>query len=130
MVCMIERGVPVELTLTIPDDLATRLRPFESQLPQLLELGIREWNARQEPGFDGLTGVLETLATRPAPEEVLALRPRRLCRRGLMSCWKRIGRPACSPTRSANGSVTCTWSTWCVWPRLGPPSASRGNKAP
>ena len=28
-----------------------------------------------EPGFRGLRGVLETLATLPAPEEVLALRP-------------------------------------------------------
>lgn len=65
----------MELTFTIPDDLATRLRPFETQLPQILELGIREWSARQEPGFDSLTGVLETLAALPAPEEILTLRP-------------------------------------------------------
>jgi hypothetical protein len=61
--------------LTIPDDLASRIHPLEAQLPQILELAIREWNARQETGFDGLTGVLETLAALPAPEEVLALRP-------------------------------------------------------
>jgi hypothetical protein len=65
----------MEITLRIPDELATRLRPLEAQLPQILELGIREWTAREETGFDGLTGVLETLANLPAPEEVLALRP-------------------------------------------------------
>jgi len=65
----------MEVTLTIPDDLATRLRPLETQLPQILELGFREWIARQEVGFDGFTGVLETLAALPSPQEVLALRP-------------------------------------------------------
>lgn len=65
----------MEITLTIPDELATRLRPVESHLPQILELGIREWNARGETGFSGLADVLETLATLPTPDEVLALRP-------------------------------------------------------
>jgi hypothetical protein len=65
----------MEVTLTIPDDLANRLGPLETQLPQILELGIREWTARHEVGFDGVTGVLETLAALPSPNEVLALRP-------------------------------------------------------
>ena len=38
-------------------------------------MGIRAWNARGESGFSGLTDVLETLASLPTPEEVLALRP-------------------------------------------------------
>jgi hypothetical protein len=33
------------MTLTITDDLATRLRPVEDQLPQILELGLRELHA-------------------------------------------------------------------------------------
>jgi hypothetical protein len=65
----------VEITLTIPEDLALRLRPVEKDLPQILELGMRAWTARQEPGFSGLTDVLETLASLPTPEEILALRP-------------------------------------------------------
>ena len=65
----------MQVTLTIPDELATQLQPLEAQLPRILELGIREWSVRQEPGFNGLSEVLETLATLPAPEEVLALRP-------------------------------------------------------
>jgi hypothetical protein len=65
----------MEITLTIPEDLATRLRPVEKELPQILELGIRAWNARSEAAFSGLTDVLETLASLPTPEEILALRP-------------------------------------------------------
>jgi hypothetical protein len=65
----------MEITVRIPEDLATQLRPLEAQLPQILELGLREWKARHGAGFNGLTGVLETLAALPAPEEVLALRP-------------------------------------------------------
>jgi hypothetical protein len=65
----------MEITVTIPDDLAVRLRPIEKELPQILELGIRAWNARGQSGFSGLTDVLETLASLPTPEEILALRP-------------------------------------------------------
>jgi hypothetical protein len=65
----------VEITLTVPDELAGRLRPLEKDLPGILELGIREWSARREPGFAGLADVLEALAALPTPEEVLALRP-------------------------------------------------------
>jgi hypothetical protein len=65
----------VEITLTVPDELASRLRPIEKDLPRILELGIREWSAQREPGFAGLSDVLEALAALPTPEEVLALRP-------------------------------------------------------
>ena len=65
----------MEITLTIPDELATRLQPIWTELPAILELGIREWNARGGTGFAGIAEVLETLASLPAPEDVLALRP-------------------------------------------------------
>jgi hypothetical protein len=65
----------MEIILTIPDELALRLRPVERELPQILDLGLRAWNARGEPGFSGLTDVLEKLASLPTPEEILALRP-------------------------------------------------------
>ena len=65
----------MEITLSVPDELATRLRTVEKELSQILELGIREWHARSEVGFSGMVGVLETLASLPTPEEVLALRP-------------------------------------------------------
>ena len=62
-------------TVTIADDLARQLEPYEAQLPEILELGIREWQARGERGYNGMSSVLEKLAALPAPEEVLALRP-------------------------------------------------------
>ena len=62
-------------TVTIADDLAKKLRPYEDQLPEILELGIREWCARGEDGYNGVRDVLESLAALPTPEEVLALRP-------------------------------------------------------
>ncbi len=65
----------MEITVTLPDELATRLQPVRNQLPQILEMGIREWEAHQSAGFAGLVDVMKTLTTVPAPHEVLALRP-------------------------------------------------------
>jgi hypothetical protein len=64
----------MDLTLTIPDDLANRLRAVEDRLPEIIELGLREWLS-SPPGYAGLRDVLETLAGLPSPDEVLALRP-------------------------------------------------------
>lgn len=64
----------MELTLHLSDDLASRLRGVEDRLPQILELGLREWHATT-PQFEGLSEVLETLARLPPPQEILALRP-------------------------------------------------------
>jgi hypothetical protein len=63
------------ITVTIADDLARQLQPYAAQFPEILELGIREWRARGEAGFNGAGDVLEMLAALPSPEEVLALRP-------------------------------------------------------
>jgi hypothetical protein len=62
-------------TVTIADDLATRLKPYEAQLSEILDLGIRELRARSKAGYNGISSVLEKLANLPTPEEVLALRP-------------------------------------------------------
>lgn len=63
------------VTLTIADDLASELKPYEDKLAEILKLGMREWQARGEAGYAGLSSVLETLAGLPDPEQVLALRP-------------------------------------------------------
>ena len=65
----------MEIIVTVPDELALRLQPVQKQLPEILELGFRAWNARRESGFSELNDVLETLASLPTLEEVLALRP-------------------------------------------------------
>jgi hypothetical protein len=58
----------------IPDDLADRLRAQQDRLPEILELGLREWSATP-PAFQWSAEVLEFLASLPAPEEIIALRP-------------------------------------------------------
>lgn len=63
------------LTISIADDLARKLQPYEAQFPEILELGLREWCARGEAGYTGVGDILEKLAALPSPEEVLALRP-------------------------------------------------------
>jgi len=63
------------ITFDVPDDLAKQLEHYESQIPRILELGIREWQARRETSYDGMSGILEKLAALPSPEEILALRP-------------------------------------------------------
>jgi hypothetical protein len=65
----------MSITFTIGDDLANQLKPYEDQLTEILKLGIREWQARGESGYTGVSSVLEKLAGLPDPEEVLALRP-------------------------------------------------------
>ncbi len=63
------------ITVTIADDLAKQLKPYEAQFPEIVALGLRELRARSEAGYHGVRGVLERLAGLPTPEEVLALRP-------------------------------------------------------
>src|SRR5437868_13754171 len=65
----------MQVIVNIPDELASRLQPFEDQLPHILELGLRQWNGNRQPEFEGLRDILEKLAQLPKPEEVLALRP-------------------------------------------------------
>jgi hypothetical protein len=65
----------MQINVEVSDELALRLSPLQDQLPQILELGLREWNAESEAGFSGLAEVLEFLANLPSPEEILALKP-------------------------------------------------------
>ena len=61
------------MTVTIADDLARQLEPYEAQLSEILELGLRELASGQ--GFAGAAGILELLAQLPSPQEILELRP-------------------------------------------------------
>ena len=63
------------ITVTLADELGNQIKPYEDQLSEILELGIREWQARGETGYNGMSSVLEKLASLPAPDEILALRP-------------------------------------------------------
>ena len=64
----------MDLTLTVPDELATRLAPWRPGCRRSSNSGCAN-GSRVSPGYAGLGDVLETLARLPSPEEVLGLRP-------------------------------------------------------
>lgn len=63
----------MQITLDLPDDLITNLSPDD--LPTVIQLGLQEFNAAAQPGFSGLTDILELLVSLPSPAEILALKP-------------------------------------------------------
>lgn len=65
----------MQISVEVSEELALRLSPLQDQLPQILELGLRQWHGDIKSGFSGLTDVLEFLANLPTPEEILALKP-------------------------------------------------------
>jgi len=63
------------ITVEVPEELAAQLSSVTEQLPRILEIGLREFNATNQLQFEGAASVLEFLATLPEPEEIIALRP-------------------------------------------------------
>jgi hypothetical protein len=64
----------MEITLTVPDEWADRLRPVVHQLPGILDLGLRTWHDQRQALLAELTALRSTLANQPSPQTVLALR--------------------------------------------------------
>ncbi|MDR9895181.1 hypothetical protein G7B40_011465 [Aetokthonos hydrillicola Thurmond2011] len=76
----------MQVTFDLPDEVVTQLQLFEDKLPQIIELGLREFNANAianptlqsgiaQEGFSGMAEVLEFLASLPSAEAIIALRP-------------------------------------------------------
>lgn len=65
----------MQVTFDLPDEVASQLRPFGDKLPQILTLGLREFQAIDQEGFSGMAEVLEFLAGLPTAEEIIALNP-------------------------------------------------------
>lgn len=66
----------VQITIDIPDDLAQRLQQFQTQLPQVLELGLQEFQSQQRhSNFLDEQDIISLLASQPTPEQILAIRP-------------------------------------------------------
>ncbi|QTA86155.1 hypothetical protein [Desulfonema magnum] len=61
--------------INIPNELAARLNRLEFQIPQIIELGLREFNASAQAGYKGCADILELLADLPEPEKIIELRP-------------------------------------------------------
>lgn len=64
-----------KITLNLPEKLVLHLQDLEEKLPEILELGMREFQATSQIGFQGATEVFEFLASLPSAEEIIALRP-------------------------------------------------------
>ena len=65
----------MQVTFELPDDVVTQLQSFEDKLPQILALGLREFNAIPQEGFSSMAEVWEFLANLPTAEAIIALRP-------------------------------------------------------
>jgi hypothetical protein len=65
----------MQVIFDLPDEVVTQIQPFHDKLPQILELGLREFNASAQSGFSGMSEVVEFLASLPTPEDIIALRP-------------------------------------------------------
>lgn len=65
-----------QIIIDIPDELAQRLQQFQSQLPQVLELGLQEFQSQQQPSnFLDEQEIIALLASQPTTEQILAIRP-------------------------------------------------------
>lgn len=58
----------VQVTVQLPDALASRARPIQCWLPTILELGLVGFRTL---ATETATEVIEFLSTRPSPQEVL-----------------------------------------------------------
>lgn len=65
----------MEITIQVPDALGQRLQQYQERLPEVLERGLREVTDEGAGAFEDESGVLEVLASEPAPDQVLALHP-------------------------------------------------------
>lgn len=63
------------ITIEVPEKLGRRLRPYQDRLPELLELGLREVQPSTGETPQDVDMILNLLASRPSPEEILAIRP-------------------------------------------------------
>lgn len=64
-----------KITIEVPDQLAERLRQVEGRLSEVLERGLRDLLAERPGDFKDEAAIVETLASRPTPEEILAIQP-------------------------------------------------------
>jgi hypothetical protein len=52
----------MQITIDLPEDMIGKLEPLRSDLPQILALGLKEFQANPSQGISGLTEILEFLA--------------------------------------------------------------------
>lgn len=62
------------VTLTLPDELAERVRDLADRIPRTLEVALRSVLRADAPTVDAIDEVTRFLATLPTPEQTLAFR--------------------------------------------------------
>ncbi len=65
----------VEITIQVSDTLGELLQQVQDRLPEVLERGLREVLADTAGATQDERTIIEVLASQPAPEQILALRP-------------------------------------------------------
>jgi hypothetical protein len=66
----------MQISLDVSEELATELQTHNAaQLSEIFQLGLLKLNARQQLEFEGISEILEFLASLPTPAEIIALRP-------------------------------------------------------
>jgi len=65
----------VDITIRVPDELGRQLERYRDRLPELLERGLRDVQVAGSADGSTATEIIAVLASRPTPEQVLALRP-------------------------------------------------------
>ena len=63
-----------QVMVGVPDDLAERMKPFESVMPDIIETGIAFWPGRTETVYGELNDIMKTLGNQPTAEEIMSLR--------------------------------------------------------
>lgn len=62
------------VTLTLPDDLAERMRDLADRIPRTFEVALRSVLRADAPTVDAVDEVTQFLTTLPTPEQILAFR--------------------------------------------------------
>lgn len=63
------------ITIDVPERLVGKLRPYQDRLLEVLELGLREVQPTAGETLQDVDEILNLLASRPTPKEILAIRP-------------------------------------------------------
>lgn len=65
----------MQVTVDLPENLAVKLQSNQNRLEQILELGLREYEASSSIGYKGVADILEFFAGLPTPAQIIELRP-------------------------------------------------------
>jgi hypothetical protein len=71
----LQSDVAIDITIRVPDELGRRLEQYRDRLPELLERGLRDLQVEGSHESGDEQSIVSLLASRPTPEQVLAIRP-------------------------------------------------------